>query len=636
MPRSIALGLIVLILARMLHAQEPRPVPPASAPNAGMEAFVDGMATAFVRDKHLPGLTVGIVLNDRPALIKGYGLADVEDGRPVDGHDTLFRIGSISKTFIWTAAMMLVERGRLDLDADLNDYLMSVEIQAAFDAPVTMNHLMAHRAGFEDTLALFTVADEDPRSLSELLAAHQPRRVYPPGARTSYSNWGAALAAQVVEDVAGVAYQNFLEEEILRPLGMDSTTVGPPSRMPEALRARLATGYEFHDGAQATGAPMQIGAYWPAGGMASTAADMARWMRFHLRGGELDGVRLLRPETHARMWTRAFDDRPEAADLAHGFQSRPHRGVPTYGHDGATALFRSQMVLAPELGLGVFVAHNTREGGYSALSAMAGLLVERLSGDAAGAPATASATEEIPVAEYVGRYSNNRRSFTTFAAAFSAWESLVVRPAGNGALSVRGNDRTSRYRPLPGVPDVFEDDAGQRLMFQRDAEGGIVAVNDGSGVHSHERVGVLDASTTLVLAFTLAGLLSVSTLLGAWWRWRRPAVRTAAGLLAGRIAVLAAITMLALLAALIASIMAMADLGAADLPSYPPAVFLLVRALGWALVAMAAVALLALRPVWSGSGWSLWRRLHFSLFALALAFVGFQLWQWRIIAAPLI
>ena len=642
MSRLFAVGIAALFASLALSAQdmpapnlalESEPAPTAPEASAELAAFVDGLAHALIRDKDLPGLTIGIVSPDAAPLVKGYGLADVEAGKPVDGGETLFRIGSVSKTFTWTAVMMLIERGMLDPDADINTYLKQVRIDEAFDAPVTMHHLMSHRAGFEDTFAVFTVADDDPRSRSELLALHQPRRVFPPGARTSYSNWGAALAAQVVEDVAGVPYDTFLYEEILAPLGMDSTTIEAPSRMPAPLKARLAKGYEFAQGSHVEGKPMQIGAYAPAGAMASTAADMTRWMRFHLNGGELDGVRLLGAKSHTLMRSRVFNDRPDAADVAHGFQSRPHRGIQTLGHGGATALYRTQMVLAPELGLGIFVAQNTSRGGYAALSTIADLVVERFAPDAAAREPTAS--ERAPVAEYLGRYRNNRRSFSTFSAAFSTDESIVVAGGDGGALIVTANDQVRRFVPVAAATDLFEADTGARLMFQRDDAGRVVAVSDHSGVHSYERSTALDAGPTLLLSLAAATLLALTTLLGTGWRWGRPAVRTAPGLLASRVAVFSALSVLLFMTIAVATVAAVSNLGAGDLVHYPPTVMHLARAAGWLLAAMAAIMLLALRPTWRGSNWGLWRRLHFTLFALALAFLVFQLWQWRVIGAPL-
>jgi CubicO group peptidase (beta-lactamase class C family) len=194
---------------------------------AALAEYLRGVVASIERDEGLAALTLSVIKNDELLLAEGFGLADIASGRPVVPEETLFRIGSVSKTFTWTAVMMLVERGLLDLDTDVNEYLIDVEVHEAFGEPVTLRHLMHHRAGFEDSMQLFAVADDDPRPLSVLLARHQPHRVFPPGARTSYSNWGSALAAQIVEDASGVDYGSFC---VTRFSIRSTCTIRPGSR----------------------------------------------------------------------------------------------------------------------------------------------------------------------------------------------------------------------------------------------------------------------------------------------------------------------------------------------------------------------------------------------------------------------
>ena len=232
-------------------AETPPPAPDAGADaeRVALKAYVDGVLSSLQREHGLAAVTLAVVKDDALWLAQGYGQADLASARPVIADTTLFRIGSVSKTFIWTAVMLLVERGQIDLDADLNSYLKTVRIGEAFGTPVTMRQLMHHRAGFEDSMRLFAVGDDDPRTLAEVLAEQQPKRVYAPGLRTSYSNWGAALAAQVVADVSGKDYGDFLRGEILDPLGMHATTWIAPAKLDAAQRANLATGYKKDQGA---------------------------------------------------------------------------------------------------------------------------------------------------------------------------------------------------------------------------------------------------------------------------------------------------------------------------------------------------------------------------------------------------
>ena len=128
--------------------------PPAATHTLGdpqeLETFVDGVMTKQLADQHVAGAVVVIVQDGQVLLSKGYGYADVEKRIPVDPERTLFRPGSATKLFTWTAVMQLVEQGKIDLQADVNTYLTRFKIPATYPQPITMLDLMAHTAGFED------------------------------------------------------------------------------------------------------------------------------------------------------------------------------------------------------------------------------------------------------------------------------------------------------------------------------------------------------------------------------------------------------------------------------------------------------------------------------------------------------
>lgn len=615
-----------------LDTRNPNPPQSGMVSPAQLAEFVDGAVQSYRRENDLAALTVAVVKDDTLWLARGFGQADIASGLPVLADETLFRIGSVSKTFTWTAVMMLVERGLVDLDEDVNTYLKGVRVREAFGRPVTLRHLMHHRAGFEDTFRLFAVTDEDPRPLAELLAAHQPRRVYPPGARTSYSNWGAALAAQIVEDAAGVPYGEFLRREILAPLGMHDTTWQPPSAMDAGLRGRLATGYRPKSGALGLQGFMQIGAYWPAGGMAATATDMARWMRFLLNGGELDGVRLLSADTHAAMWTRGFSDRPEGADLAHGFIDSPHRGLRTLGHAGGTAAFLTNMVLVPELGLGVFLSQSSAVE-FSPLAGVPAMIIDRFLGQAYQ-PSLAESDGGSALADLAGTFLNNRRVFSSFSAVLGLAGAASVAPVSDAAVVVRTQGEEHYFLRVGASGDVFEDAAGDRITFLRETNGTVRAFADATGVHTFERVGPLRNPGTLFAALGLAGVLAVTTILGAWKRFGRRTSRSFGSRAAAAVSLLAVVAVGLLLAAIAVLAAGLSEFDLSSMPgNYPSLAMYLVHYAGWFAAAAALAMVAALRAAWGSADWPTRRKLHFTLFALVLAFLTLQLWLWRIIGA---
>lgn len=631
------------IIAGPVAAQIPPPDPAPSTPvdevalmpfeptreEAVLEAYVDGVIAAHRREHDAPAVAVSVVRNGRILFAKAYGDQDVETGAPANGNDTLFRIGSVSKTFIWTAVMMLEERGLIDLNEDVNRYLKGLQLPDAFNAPVTMNDLMSHRAGFEETYSVFTLRDDNAISLTDALAAQMPTRVYPPGARTSYSNWGAALAAKIVEDVSGVSYEQFLRDEILTPLAMSHTTLNGPALMSEADRAALAQGYALSAGAYKAADYMQIGPYAPAGAMASTANDMAQWMLLHLERGAYNGARLMRPETHDLMWTRAFDDRPAGADLAHGFMTRSYRGVETFGHGGATSSFYTDMTMVPELGIGVFVSQSTSND-RTLVSDLPWLVIDHLL-DRPMQTARDDAAFADKAAGFAGSYLDNRRSFSKFEKLFAATSVASVAPA-KGGLTVTAGGEAFHYAPVAGAADTFENRHGARIVFGRDDKGRVTYFTDGSGVHSYERAGFATNPVLLNLAFGLALLFSVTTCAGAWRRLGRGGGNAAGALLGGGGLVAAALVFV-FVGTVIWMSAAMANASAASMLAYPPAAIIAVRIAALGVVVAAIAGLVSLWPAWRSSAWGVGRKLHHSAFALALAFCAMMFVIWNVVFA---
>ena len=203
---------------------------PPALDAAELETFFDGLMTAQLAAAHIPGATVAVVAEGEVLLAKGYGYADWEQRTPVRGDQTLFRPGSISKLFTWTAVMQLVEAGEIELDADVNTYL-DFELPATYPEPITLYDLMAHTPGFEDQgTGLFLRDPADLPPLETYLKENVPARVYPPGEIGAYSNYGSAVAGYIVERVSGEPFEDYIARHILEPLGMTRSTFRSPRR----------------------------------------------------------------------------------------------------------------------------------------------------------------------------------------------------------------------------------------------------------------------------------------------------------------------------------------------------------------------------------------------------------------------
>jgi CubicO group peptidase (beta-lactamase class C family) len=333
---------------------------------AELEAFLDELIGKQMKEHHIAGAAISVVKDGELFFAKGYGYADLENGIPVDPEQTVFRIGSVGKLFTWTAVMQLAEQGRLDLDTDINAYL-DFRIPDTYPEPVTLRHLLAHTAGFEDLyFETLTLDAADLLPVGEWLASHMPARVRPPGDCTAYSNYGTEMAGYIVARVSGQPYEQYIQEHILDPLGMAHSTTGSP--IPPDLRARISVGYINVDG-DLQAAPDEDDYYgqpamFPAGAHASSVTDMARFMIAHLGGGRYsDGsipeARILEEATMQRMHTTLYAPDPRILGNAYGFFELSDNGQRTIGHSGDTLGFRTLLLLLPDQDLGVFVAYNS-------------------------------------------------------------------------------------------------------------------------------------------------------------------------------------------------------------------------------------------------------------------------------------
>ena len=332
----------------------PQPSPAPQLTKADFETFLDALIPSQLQNRNIAGAVVSVVKDGQASFQKGYGYADVEEKKPVLPDQTLFRPGSVSKLFTATAVMQLVEQGKLDLDRDVNDYL-DFAIPKTYPEPVTLRQLLTHTGGFEETLKnLFVAHESDIKPLRTYLVNEMPARIFLPGKIPSYSNYGFTLAGYIVERVSGEKFERYIENHILKPLGMNNSTFEQP--LPPQLGPQMSKGY-----LSASKKPRDF--EWvqaaPAGALTTTAADMTRFMLVFLQDGAVDGVSILKPETVRQMETRQFEFDPMLPGLGITFMEYLIDPVRIIAHGGDTVYFNSDMILVPDAHLGYFLSYNS-------------------------------------------------------------------------------------------------------------------------------------------------------------------------------------------------------------------------------------------------------------------------------------
>lgn len=358
--RTIAVAMLYLLVVQPLSASAAQAAEPSAAPELNAEniqRFFDAAFATQIQDHRIVGAVVAVVHRGEVVHLGGYGWADLETRTPADPVSSLFRIASISKPFVWTAVMQLVEAGRLALDDDVNEHLTAFSIPDTFAEPVRIRHLLTHTPGFEDqAIGMNARTLEERIPLETYLAEHMPARVRPPGSHAAYSNWGTTLAAYIVQEVSGQNWADYIDEHILAPLAMTSTnTHTVPS---EALSARIATSYVWRGG-EFQAKPYEQMNDEPAGMISTTADDMSRFMLAHLNLGAFGNARILSEATTRQMHSPLFTPHPDISPMLHGFYRADRNGQIIFGHGGDTNQFHSNLSLFPEQDLGIFISFNS-------------------------------------------------------------------------------------------------------------------------------------------------------------------------------------------------------------------------------------------------------------------------------------
>jgi CubicO group peptidase (beta-lactamase class C family) len=396
-----------------------------------LEPWVDGLVPEAMKRSQIAGVVVVVVKDGKVLLEKGYGYADVAGHVPVDPRRTLFRPGSISKLFTWTAVMQLVQAGKIDLDADVNTYL-DFKIPPRDGKPITMRNIMTHTTGFEEAGKTLIVSKSDAINLGRNLKKWIPARVFAPGVTPAYSNYGAALAGYVVERVSGEPFERYIKAHIFDPLGMTHSSFEQP--LPPALLSDMSKSYR---NVALPPSPFELVTLPPAGSLSATGDDMSKFMIAHLQNGRLGSAEILKPATAIAMHTTSLALMAPLQGMELGFTDNNINGRRVISHGGDTAYFHSKLALFLNEGVGLFVSQNS-------LGVRSGSLrddlfqgfADRYFPDAAKDGVVDLATQRAHAQIAAGRYIGSRSSFSSFAGLSRLLGEPAIIANSDGTISV--------------------------------------------------------------------------------------------------------------------------------------------------------------------------------------------------------
>jgi CubicO group peptidase (beta-lactamase class C family) len=458
--------------------------PPAPAPQltrADVEAWLDGYLPYAIQRADIAGAVVVVVKDGAILLEKGYGYADVAKRLPVDPQRTLFRPGSVSKLFTWTAAMQLVEQGKLDLDHDVNDYL-DFKIPPAFGKPITLRNIMTHTPGFEEVDKNVIVSDSTGiKPLEAFLKDWTPHRIFPPGQVPAYSNYATALMGYVIQRVSGERFEEYVEHHIFGPLGMEHATFRQP--LPEQLKNDMARGYQVGSG---EAKPYEVVIPAPAGSLAASGHDMGRFMIAHLQNGRLGSAQILKPETAKLMHGTPLTIVPRVNRMLLGFYETNRNGRRAIAHGGDTYWFHSDLHLFIDDGVGLFISMNSpgKEGAAGALRTnLFYQFADRYLPGETDDGRVDPTTEREHARLIAGHYDNSRRSQSSFLSILGLIGDVKVTANEDSTISLPLldglNGEPKKWREVS--PFIWREVEGKDWLAAK-LEGGRVAMFTGDEI----------------------------------------------------------------------------------------------------------------------------------------------------------
>jgi CubicO group peptidase (beta-lactamase class C family) len=462
-------SLVTLILAASMYETPQQP------------AALDRLCASLEERRtelHIPGMAIAVIQDGAVILARGFGLADLEQGRLADP-ETLFAIGSTTKAFTAALVGMEVDAGRMAWDDPVTRYLpefrLPIRGTAAEGAEVTLRDLLCHRTGFTRTDVLWASGRASSQQILAASLQAEPWADF--RAEWHYNNVMFLAAGEATAAAAGRPWSALLQERLLTPLGMKSTTAQSASALKDP---RLAAGYLWNEerGKFERQQIRTVDQVAPAGAIFSNALDMSRWVRFQLAGGNWEGKQLLSEATLHETWTAQIEIAP-GADYGLGWMLHDWQGHAVVEHGGNIDGFAAQVGMIPEEGIGYVLLCNVSATLLQSVSQQ--MVWEALLG---GSPAAEDSPADAPpaaedLAAFAGEYEADFAAFRdqTFTVQWDG-EKLAVDVPGQMLFELAA-PRADGARPFVITDQIavaFDLDGEGRVRAMRMFQSGLTFV----------------------------------------------------------------------------------------------------------------------------------------------------------------
>lgn len=498
MKRTVVITCLVLIAGTSFAQKKNSP--------ATLTALTDSIH-AIVQRQHIPGLMVGITTRDSVLFSGGFGYADVEAKRPVTGQ-TLFRMGSVTKMFVSLSILKLVEAGKLSLQDELKKVVPEVPFQNQWEAahPVRIIHLLEHTAGFDD-MKLNRMCSQDTIAYAgkEAMLLQQPSLVsrWAPGERMAYSNPGYVVLGYIIEKLTGSSYDEYINTQVLQPLGMHASNFNLWSRFPD----KDVKEYVVHSG-MVNKVPSVTCLMGAAGALWSCPDDMVKFVRFFLKQG--DSVFTV---NSIREMETMHSSLAAEAGLTSGYglgnaQLFIYKKYPWRGHGGWMGTCFSTCAYNRELGVGFVCSSN----GNQSNGAIERLIMDYFEKTYPGKKTATVAMDLKTITPYAGQYQ--------FESPRNEIASFNDKLLGTPRVYLENNSLYVKFFPVGMVklvqtaPFIFTKEGANSatVIFTTNKEGKRVMVMDGAYFEQASLGRVAVTRWLAIIAVLLAAIAVVAGL----------------------------------------------------------------------------------------------------------------------------
>jgi CubicO group peptidase (beta-lactamase class C family) len=354
MKKLIVLTCVLLAAALTTYAQQNQTL------HQGVAAVLNKQFSEYLSEKPNFGAAIAVVDDKQIIWEKTFGFVDGDSSRPVDAN-TIFSIQSMSKSFSALAVLMAVQDGLVDLDTPIKEYLPDFKVKSLYDEHpeelITLRLLLTHRAGFTFDAPFGSNYDDRYDFTKHIESISDTWLRYPVGYRLAYSNVGIDLAGYILQKRSGMPFEQYVKVKVFDPIGMDNSSLD--MRLIEKRKNR-AIGHSNSGEIIPLRIPMI-----PAGGVYSTVRDMAKYLQFHINNGIVNSRRILRADLMEEMHTIQFPRPGQRTGYCLALIRQSVSNSYNIYHSGGGYGFSSDMVMYPELKIGVIVLCNSQSNEFA-------------------------------------------------------------------------------------------------------------------------------------------------------------------------------------------------------------------------------------------------------------------------------